>query len=135
MCLVYDSNVFIYQLNNKLDEYGQALLKKGFIQGGAFSVITRIEVLGFPQSQADLVKANRLFNALDQINLSTIIQETTISLRQTRKIKIPDAIIAATALYLQFPLVTRNLSDFQWIAGLELIDPFRETNNDAQTLT
>jgi len=29
MCLVYDSNVFIYQLNDGLNECGRALLKKG----------------------------------------------------------------------------------------------------------
>ena len=125
MSLGYDSNVFIYQLNNALGEYGQALLKKGFTQGGAYSVITRIEVLGFPQSQEDLAKATRLFNALDAININPVIQETAISLRQTRKIKVPDAVIAATALYMDLPLVTRNLDDFQWIKGLELVNPFR----------
>jgi predicted nucleic acid-binding protein len=128
MCLVYDSNVFIYQLNDGLNEYGRGLLKKGFTQGGAYSVITKIEVLGFPQSKEELTEAIHLFNALDQINLNAIIQETAITLRQTRKIKVPDAIIAATALCLQLPLVTRNLRDFQWIEGLELIDPMQGAN-------
>lgn len=126
MCLIFDSNVFIYQLNNGLSEYGQALLKNGFTQGGGYSVITRIEVLGFPQSQDDLDKAVRLFNGLNSININPIIQETAITLRQARKIKVPDAIIAATALYLELPLVTRNLDDFRWIKGLELINPFPE---------
>ena len=50
----------------------------------------------------------------------------TIRLRQMRKIKIPDAIIAASALIHGLPLVTNNVSDFQWIEGLSLIDPLPE---------
>lgn len=34
-----------------------------------------------------------------------------------------DAIIAATALVHDLTLVTRNLDDFRWIAGLRLLDP------------
>jgi predicted nucleic acid-binding protein len=39
-----------------------------------------------------------------------------------------DAMIAATALVHQLPLVTHNTRDFQWIAELELIDPLAEPN-------
>ena len=126
MSLLYDSNVFIYQLNGVLGEYGQSLLKQGILKGAAFSVVTRIEVLGFNQSADALLCAKRLFSALQQIELSSAIVERTIALRQQRKIKIPDAIIAATALQLGFPLVTHNTSDFQWISDLILIDPLAE---------
>lgn len=51
-----------------------------------------------------------------------VIQQT-IALRQQRRIKLPDAIIAATALAHSLPLLTRNVSDFQRLAGLVIIDP------------
>ena len=128
MSLLFDSNVFIYQLNGALGHYGQSLLKQGLLTGGAFSVISKIEVLGYDQSTDALLKSKRLFNALQQIELNAAIVDRTIALRQQRKIKIPDAIIAATALQLALPLVTHNTRDFQWISDLTLIDPLAEPN-------
>ena len=37
-----------------------------------------------------------------------------------------DALIAATALELGLTLVTHNVRDYRWIAGLELLDPLAE---------
>ncbi len=127
MSFLFDSNVFIYHLNGTLGAYGQSLLKQGLVEGGAFSVISRIEVLGFRQSTAELEKASRLFSGLNQIELNTQIVAQTIALRQLRKIKIPDALIAASALHWGLPLVTHNTRDFQWITELKLIDPLVES--------
>jgi predicted nucleic acid-binding protein len=128
MCLLFDSNVFIYQLNGALGSYGQSLLKRGIIEGGSFSVVSKIEVLGFSQPLDTLENASRIFVALRQIELEVQIVEQTIALRRLRKIKIPDAIIAATALQLRVPLVTHNIRDFQWITELQLIDPLAESD-------
>jgi len=48
----------------------------------------------------------------------------TILLRQQFKIKIPDAIIAATALVYDLSLVSHNNKDFKSIQGLTVIDPY-----------
>lgn len=128
MSFLFDSNVFIYHFNGALGAYGQSLLKQGLVKGGAFSVISRIEVLGFSQPPEELEKASRLFAGLNQIELNADIVAQTIILRQLRKIKIPDALIAASALHLRLPLVTHNTRDFQWIAELKLIDPLAESN-------
>jgi len=48
----------------------------------------------------------------------------TIDLRRKYKIKLPDAVIAATALYYDLILVTRNEKDFEGIKGLEIYNPF-----------
>lgn len=50
--------------------------------------------------------------------------ERAIRLRQQKKMKLGDAIIAATALEFGLPLVTRNVDDFKHVAGLEIINPF-----------
>jgi predicted nucleic acid-binding protein len=39
-------------------------------------------------------------------------------------VSLGDAIIAATSLVHDRALVTRNVDDFRWIAGIRLIDPF-----------
>jgi hypothetical protein len=46
------------------------------------------------------------------------------NLRQRRKIRLADAIIAATALVYALPLVTRNVDDYKHITALTLINPF-----------
>jgi predicted nucleic acid-binding protein len=50
--------------------------------------------------------------------------ERAIRLRQQKKMKLGDAIIAATALEFGLPLVTRNVDDFKHVAELEIINPF-----------
>jgi len=52
------------------------------------------------------------------------IVETTIDIRKKKKIKIPDAIIAATALVYDFTLLTRNSEDFKNIVGLKVLNPW-----------
>jgi predicted nucleic acid-binding protein len=47
----------------------------------------------------------------------------TIAIRKSKTIKLPDAIIAATALTYSLILVTSNTSDFKNIQGLNVIDP------------
>lgn len=49
----------------------------------------------------------------------------TIALRRHYRRKLPDAIIAATALVHDLTLVTRNVADFKAITGLRVLDPAR----------
>lgn len=47
-----------------------------------------------------------------------------IDLRKKIKIKIQDAIIAATALVYSLTLVTRNINDFKNVPELDLLNPW-----------
>jgi len=49
---------------------------------------------------------------------------TTIIICREHRIKLPDGIIAATAINFNFTLLTRNVSDFKNINGLEMINPW-----------
>ena len=66
---------------------------------------------------------------LDFINDSLVIGLTeevidkTIDLGKANKIKLPDAIKAATALVYEYVLISRKISDFKNIVGLEAINP------------
>ena len=88
------------------------------------SVATLVEVLGFhqldPLSRRSL---EAFFAMLDVLPIDDRVIRQAIALRQTRKMSLGDALIAATALVLKLPLVTRNTRDFSWIADLTLIDP------------
>lgn len=57
------------------------------------------------------------------IKLSDEIVQRVINIRQERRIKLPDAIIAATAIHYDAILVTRNTKDFKAIA-VETYNPF-----------
>jgi len=51
---------------------------------------------------------NELLNDCQVIELNSVIKERAISLKQKQKIRLPDAIIAATAIEYSLPLVTAD---------------------------
>ena len=89
------------------------------------SVISRIETLGFykitPEEKSALTA---MLATLPELALNETVATTAIMLRQQRKMALGDAVIAATALTHNLPLVTRNTQDFKLVAGLRLLDPF-----------
>jgi predicted nucleic acid-binding protein len=125
MSRMFDSNILIYHLNEKLDVQAEAMLEQALEEGAYISVITRIEVLGWPGQSVDAFRrAKSLLDQFLEQALTNEIADRCIALRQQRRITIPDAVVAATAQELNLPLVTRNTDDFRWIEGLELINPF-----------
>jgi predicted nucleic acid-binding protein len=126
MSYVFDSNILIYQLSATLSAQGEELLRTGLLHGGAYSVISRIEIMGSPQSPEELTKADQLLRGLREIPLNDSVAALAINIRQHRKVKIPDAIVAATAIHLVLPLVSRNIRDFSNIEGLSVINPFED---------
>ena len=91
----------------------------------SFSVITQIEVLGFPQlTDAQRERFEELFSVAAALPLDDAVTQACIRLRRARRMKLGDAIIAATALAHDLPLVTRNVEDFVGIPGLQVVNPF-----------
>lgn len=89
------------------------------------SSVTRIEALGYAGISKEEDEAIRGFLATSlSYPLDDEIVEKAIALRQQKKMGLGDAVIAATALEYDLPLVTRNEDDFKHIAGLKIINPF-----------
>ena len=57
------------------------------------------------------------------IEINKAIIDACISIRKEHMIKLPDAIIAATALVYDLTIISRNTSDFKNITGLTVVDP------------
>jgi predicted nucleic acid-binding protein len=57
------------------------------------------------------------------LDLTIKVVDESIEIRKHNKTKLPDAIIAATAIANNLILVSRNISDFKKIKGLKLVDP------------
>ena len=93
-----------------------------FLDGTAIiSVISEIELLGWHKLNPDEKKKLRLL--LDDciiFELTAEIRKLAIDIRQQKKIKTPDAIIAATAMHLQVPIVSSD-KGLKNIPGIELI--------------
>ena len=90
----------------------------------SFSAITRVEVLGFPSlSQQEEAAIRTLLNEFDEVPISNTVIEQTIAIRKSGSIKIPDALIAATAQITGATLVTRNTNDFVRVPGLTVVHP------------
>jgi len=91
----------------------------------SISVITYMEVLGFKfENYFEKQVIERLCHQFLVIGLNPEIVEKVISIRQQHKIKLPDAIILATALIYKIELVTANVADFIHFApGLKIINP------------
>ena len=94
----------------------------------AIASVTRIETLGFAGISPEEETAILYFiDSSPTYSLDDEVIEQAIQLRQQKKMKLGDAIIAATAVAYNIPLVTRNEDDFKHIPGLDLRNPFATT--------
>ncbi len=101
------------------------MLEKALVQGACISVITRLELISwYNLTEVSLRAITILLNNVTEQSLTEEIIQSSAHLRRTFRLKLPDAIIAATALHHEVPLITRNVSDFKNVKGLKLINPF-----------
>lgn len=89
------------------------------------SVVTEIEALSWVNKDKTKESVIRAF--VSDANIMPLTREIVsqcILLRRSRKIRTPDAIIAATAIVPKFILITSD-NDFRGIPALEVFDPFQ----------
>jgi len=102
MTHVLDSNISIYYLGGRL---AQPLPTNDIL----VSVITEIEVLSYPQMTLDEeAKAAAFLSSVIVIALTPEVRDSAIRLRREHRLKLPDAIVAATAFVLNAELLTND---------------------------
>ena len=117
-----DTNSLIDAQSGKLSENGLIFFADAINDYFTVSFITYIEFLGYKA----VTQANKDFIALaNVIEIDKNIIDTCIELRKTHRIKLPDAIIAATALVKNFTIITNNEKDFENIEGLKFVNPYK----------
>jgi len=95
-----DTNTIIYALQRKV-----TLPSADY----SISIITEMELLSFPQlSEKEEKTIRELLSHFSTISLDEAIKEKTITLRRSKRLKLPDAIIVATAYIHKFILVTSD---------------------------
>ncbi len=73
------------------------------------SFVTELELLGFKGISAEeQLKVENLLADSTIIDINSVIKKIVVELRKSYKIKLPDAIIAATSHYLNIPFMTSD---------------------------
>jgi predicted nucleic acid-binding protein len=104
---LFDTNILIDHLN----AISQARDEIERFENRAVSIVTWIEVM--VGADADLVEPTRRFlECFKVIALDDEIANRAVALRRAHRIKLPDAVIWATAQTAGRLLVTRNTKDF-----------------------
>ncbi len=109
MKAVFDTNILIDYLNGiaaakqELDRYGPRQI----------SMISYIEVMVGARGLEDETKLRGFLASFEILELSAEIAEESIAIRRKHRLKVPDAIVYATARTQGCVLVTRNTKDMR----------------------
>ena len=118
-----DNNAISSFFSETLSEKAMDFVAEIINRTPTISVITEIEALSWVNSDKNKEQIVREFvSDATVLPLSPEVITRCIKLRRSRKIKTPDAIIAATALIHNLVLIT-NDGDFDKIEGLRTINP------------
>lgn len=116
LSLVLDTNVVLYHLGGRL----ATPLPVG---NKVVSVVTEIELLSYPSlSPAEEASILAFLRLVQSVGLNDPVKQAAIQLRRTHRLRLPDAVIAATAVASGATLVTSD-ANFSNIPGLSVHQP------------
>jgi len=102
--LLLDTNIALYLLGG--DEVLATVLDGKELY---LSVISEMELLGYPGiTPHETAKIRDFLQEIEVVELTPPVKERTIELRQLYNLKLPDAIIAATAIQQNLPLISSD---------------------------
>jgi len=103
--ILLDSNIVIYLSQGKLKIDDVFSSNDRY----AVSIVTYMEIFSYALTSKDEIEfLQEIFSMLDIIDLNREIAECVIALRKKRKLKLPDAIIVATAKVEDAVLLTND---------------------------
>lgn len=90
----------------------------------SISAVTRMELLIGCRDKAEMRATERFLNRFATLPLTEAISQRAVKLvadfHLSHSMRIPDALIAATALTAALPLATKNQKHFKFIPGLKV---------------
>lgn len=116
-----DTNVVLDFIGGKFPQKTRKIMFDIIDDDINISVINKIELLGFAKVEKPVEFAVFQSNVFP---IEDTVVTQTIEFRKQYKIKLPDAIIAATAIVNNLTLATRNVKDFNKINKLKIWNPF-----------
>ena len=120
-----DTNVVSDYLSASFPNAGMKLMDSAIDAVPNISIITQIELLCWKTDE--IITQNVIDFIADSVVLDITPNVIThcVSLRKSKKVKTPDAIIAATALAYGYTIITNNEKDFENIKDLKFINPYK----------
>jgi len=110
-----DTNICIYLLNGDVNV--AELLQNLNLY---ISIITEMELYAYHSDDPLAIKIlNGFVESVSIVNITETVKIRTIETRKKSKLKLPDSIIAASALVLNMPLITADIA-FKKVEDLEL---------------
>ena len=89
------------------------------------SVITQIELLCWKTDASKELSVKDFITDSEVLDITLDVITHCVNIRRNKKIKTPDAIIAATALAHDYTLISNNDKDFNKIKNLKYINPYK----------
>ena len=120
-----DTNVVSNYFSASFSAAGMALMDAAIDATPNLSIITQIELLCWNTDEATTINVQNFIAASIVLDISPDVITQCVALRKGKKIKTPDAIIAATALAYGYTLLTGNEKDFANIQGLKIANPHK----------
>lgn len=123
-----DTNAVSKALQGSLLSKGLIFISSVMNEETNYSVITRMELLSYKPTAPDTEsKIQSFIIEGNEFELTEEIIQQTIAIRRSVKIKLPDAIIAATAIVHNLTLLSDNDIDFLRVPKLKYINPAKLT--------
>lgn len=102
--LVLDTNIVMYLLGGDTTVSSMLQDTETYV-----SFITELELLSYHRlSESERTAIEELLSQCTIIDINKEIKQLTIKLRAVHRLKLPDAMIVATAQYLNLPLLTAD---------------------------
>ncbi|MCF8256738.1 MAG: type II toxin-antitoxin system VapC family toxin [Flavobacteriales bacterium] len=119
-----DTSAVIKYLNGTFPKAGLAFLDMVVDAGCVLSFVSEIELLAWnPPKKADLLIYSEFVQGSTIIGIDKRVVRKTIEIRKAFGLKLPDALIAATAMTYDRTLVADNDRDFLKVDGLKYMNP------------
>ncbi len=120
-----DTNVVSDYLSASFATAGMDLMDAVINAVPVISILTQIELLCWSTDETTTQNVQNFIADSLVLGISPKVIAQCVIIRKGKKIKTPDAIIAATALAHEYTLITNNEKDFANIRGLKIVNPHK----------
>ena len=120
-----DTNIVSDYFSAALPANGMLFMDVVFDDIPNISIISQIELLCW---KTDAAKEQQVIDFISDsvvFSITPSVITHCVNIRRNKKIKTPDAIIAATAVAHGYILITNNEKDFANIRGLKIVNPYK----------
>lgn len=117
----FDTNVILYYIKGEDDVATRVeeIYRRGSLV--YVSAITEAELFGFSSlTEEEAERIDMFLKTVSIVPVDSHIARISGTLRRTYGVKIPDSVIAATALFTGSTVLTRNIKDFKKVHNLNV---------------